>query len=482
MSSKPQPIVVRIPEHDQLLEWRPSSADAPAAELIDLLAQDGHHEQPTELVDGSTGQPISKDTAASALKDTTVVARVDHTEEVLQQLDLFQSQAKGILAFETWSNSSVLRIELRYPGLARADGLPDGRIFLRGRHQIMMFLPASFPDTPPQLTWLTDIFHPNFVPQQQVWPPGFHWERNRSVLALLAALAETVLGIRARTRGTLQLFRKRPLNPEASVWFRRHRKAMARFAQAAHVPLEQRFGALPLSSVDVQWKLLGRLTGGQPLVFLSDRAWEAIPRMRGRVLGWLIGEQGLWRNVRWFYVDSVFPAILNGFRPKAAVGALIDDSSNSKVLLENGHDGQLMARLRNDALVLSVDQKDQIEGYFVKGYARPQTDFEEPSLAPKIVVRRNNGASLHSAEGPTAATDCEKQVEQNPRPTSGVLRPLSQTPEICQYCTVGDTQLNDLSACGSCGSFVHSRCRARLGGCPDTRCPESPLYTGGRGR
>ena len=482
MSSKPQPIVVRIPEHDQLLEWRPSSADAPAAELIDLLAQDGHHEQPTELVDGLTGQPIGRDTAASALKDVTVVARTDHTAEALHQLDLFESQAKGILAFEAWSNSSVLRIELRYPGLARADGLPDGRIFLRGRHQLMMFLPASFPDTPPQLTWLTDIFHPNFVPQQQVWPPGFHWERNRSVLALLAALAETVLGIRARTRGPLQFFRKRPLNPEASVWFRRHRKAMARFAQAAHVPLEQRFGALPLSSVDVQWKLLGRLTGGQPLVFLSDRAWEAIPRMRGRVLGWLIGEQGLWRNVRWFYVDSVFPAIPTGFRPKAAVGALIDDSSNSKVLLENGHDGQLMARLRDNALVLSVDQADQIEGHFVKVYSQPQTDSGEPSLAPKIVVRRNKVASLHREEGPAAATDHERPTEQNPRVTSGVLRPLSQMPEICQYCAVGSTQLNDLPACGSCGSPVHARCRARLGGCPDTGCPECPLYSGGRGR
>ena len=204
--------------------------------------------------------------------------------------------------------------------------------------------------------------------------------------------------------------------------------------------------------------------------------------MRGRVHCWLIGEQGLWQDVRWFYVDSVFPAIPTGFRPKAAVGALIDDSSNSKVLLENGHDGQLVARLRDDALVLSVDQEDQIEGHFVKVYSRPQTDSGEPSLAPKIVVRRNKVASLHREEGPAAATDHERPTEQNPRVTSGVLRPLSQMPEICQYCAVGSTQLNDLPACGSCGSPVHARGRARLEGCPDTGCPECPLYSGGRVR
>ncbi len=482
MPSRPQPIIVRVPDNDQLLEWRPSSSDAPAAELVDLLAQDGHHEQPTELIDGSTGKSISKDTAASALKDVSVVVRTDHTAEALNQLDLFRSQAKDILDFEVWPNSSVLKIELRHPGLARANSLSNGRIFLRGRHQLLMFLPSSFPDNPPQLTWLTDIFHPNFVPQRQVWPPGFHWERNRNLLALLAALAETVIGIRAWTRGPLQFFRKCPLNSEASGWFRRHRKAMARFAQAAHFPLEQRFGGLPLTSVDAQWKLLGRVTGGQPLVFLSDRAWKAIPRMRGLVLGWLIGEQGLWRNVRWFYVDSVFPAISTGSRPKATVGALIDDSLNSKVLLENCYTGQLMARLRNDTLVLSVDQKDQIVGHFVKVFDRPQTDFEKPSLATKIVVRRNNGASLHSTEGPAASSDCERRVEQDPHFASGVLRRLSQTTVICQYCTVGNTQLNDLPACSSCGSTVHSRCRARLGGCPNTHCPESPLYTGGRRR
>ena len=482
MSSRPQPVVVRIADHNRWLEWRPSSADAPAAELIDLLARDGHYKQLTELVDGSTGQPIGRDTVASALKDATVVARTDHTAYALRQLDLFESQAKGTLAFDAWSNSSVLRIELQYPGLARADGLPDGRITLRGHHQLLMFLPSSFPDRPPQLTWLTEIFHPNFVPQHQVWPPGFHWEQNPSVLALLAALVETVLGIRAKTRGPLQFFRKRPLNPEASVWFRRHRKAISRFAGAAHIPVEHRFGALPLSSVDTHWKLLGHLTCGQPLVFLSDRAWEAIPRMHGHVLGWLIGEQGLWRDIRWFYVDSVFPAIPAGFRPRAAVGVLIDDSSNSKGMLEKGHDGQLMARLRNDALLLGVGQKDQIEGHFVKVQARPQTDPQEPSLVPKIVIRRNNVASLDEEEGPAAAADREGRAEQSPRVTPDVLGTLSKMPEICQYCTTVSMQQHDLHSCDSCGSHIHAQCRGRLGGCPDTGCPESPLYVGGRGR
>ena len=478
MSSEPHPIVVRIANHNELLEWRPSSADAPVAELIDLLARDGRHEQPTELVDGLTGQPIGRDTVASALKDTSLVAGTDHTADALSQLELFESQATGSLAFEAWSNSSVLRIELRYPGFARAGGLPNGRISLRERHQLLMFLPSSYPDSPPQLTWLTDIFHPNFVPQHQVWPPGFHWEQNPSVLALLAALLETLIGIRAKTRGPVQFFRKRPVNPEASVWFRRHRKAIARFAEAAHVRVEHRFGALPLSSADIHWKLLGRLAGGQPLVFLSDRAWNAFPKMHGHVLGWLIGEQGLWRDIRWFYVDSVFPAIPTGLRPWAAIGTLIDDSSSSKVLSENGHDGQLIARLRDDALLLCVDEEDQIAGHFVEVQARPQVNPQEPSSVPKIVVRRNNVASLVEQDGSAAASDREERAEQSPRTTPDSLGTLSKMPEVCQYCAAASTEQHDLHTCGSCESQAHLQCRDRLGGCPYTGCPESPLYLG----
>lgn len=473
MTSQSQPIIVRVPDHDRLLEWRPSSAFAPAAELIDLLAQDGHHEQPTELVDGSTGQPIGKDTAASALTNATVVARTDHTADALRQLDLFESQANGTLAFEHWSGSSVVRIDLRYPGFTRHDTLTGGRIFLRGHHQLLMFLPASFPDAPPHITWLTDIFHPNLVSQRQVWPPGFQWDRNPSVLALLAALTETVLGIRAKTQGPLHFFGKRSLNPAANGWFRKHRKTLARFAQAVHVPVEQHFGTLPLSSSDVQWKLLGPVTGGQPLVFLSDRASDAISRMGVR--GWLIGEQGLWQDVRWFYVDSVFPAIQTGFRPKTAVGALVDDSSESEALSKTGHDGQLTARLRDDGLVLNVDREGQIGGHFVKAYARPQTDFEEPSATLKIVVRRNDIGSPDTAEGLAAAMDHEGRGDQNPHVTSGTLGRLSQMPDVCQYCAMVSSQENELDACGSCGSQVHARCRARLGGCPDTGCAESPL-------
>ena len=478
MSSRPHPIVVRIANHDELLEWRPSSADAPVAELIDLLARDDRYEQPTELVDGSTGQPIGRDTVARALKDTSLVAGTDHTADALLQLELFESQATGSLAFEAWSSSSVLRIELRYPGFASADGLPNGRISLRERHQLLVFLPSSYPDSPPQLTWLTNIFHPNFVPDHQVWPPGFRWEQNPSMLALMAALLETLLGTRAKTRGPFQFFRKRPVNPEASVWFRRHRKAIARFAEAAHVRVEHSFGALPLSSADIHWKLLGRLAGGQPLVFLSDRAWNAFPKMHGHVLGWLIGEQGLWRDIRWFYVDSVFPAFPTGLRPRAAIGTLIDDSSSSEALSENGHDGQLIARLRDDALLLAVDQEDQIAGHFVKVQARPQVNPQEPSSVPKIVVRRNNGASLNGEEGSAAASDREGRAERSPRTTPDILGTLSKIPEVCQYCTVASTEQHDLHPCGGCGSQVHAECRDRLGGCPYTGCPESPLYLG----
>ena len=223
---------------------------------------------------------------------------------------------------------------------------------------------------------------------------------------------------------------------------------------------------------------LGRLAGGQPLVFLSDRAWNAFPKMHGHVLGWLIGEQGLWRDIRWFYVDSVFPAIPTGLRPRAAIGTLIDDSSNSKVLSENGYDDQLMARLRNDTLVLSVDQEDQIEGHFVKVSARPQTSSGEPSLAPKIVVRRNNGASLNGEEGSAAASDREGRAEQSPRTTPNILGTLSKMPEVCQYCAAASTEQHDLHTCGSCESQAHLQCRDRLGGCPYTGCPESPLYLG----
>ena len=322
MAPRPHNVQVHISDGNQLLEWRPSSIDTPIGDLIELLRENGYGGEFVELVEQSTGQPVDALTTAESLDDATIVKRNDLVTFALHQPELIRTQVSCAFDFEQLPNSSVIRVELRYPGPVERNTHAERRVFVGACHQLLMFLPASFPEKAPLLIWLTPIFHPNLLSQEQVWPPGFTWAESPNLLSLFGAVIETLLGARALTRGPLQLTRRRTMNPEASSWFRKRRKALVGFAENTRLSAGGSYDALPLNAAGAEWRVSGPLTGGCPLVFFSDRASQALREWRRFTPAWLLGEQGASQGVDWFYVDALFPAAFGGFCPQAAVGIL----------------------------------------------------------------------------------------------------------------------------------------------------------------
>lgn len=79
---------------------------------------------------------------------------------------------------------------LSVPGIAR---LGDGSLRLRSVHRCVAYLHLDYPRRPPQLTWLTPIFHPNILgPERNGGVCIGLWSASESLADLVKRLASLV--------------------------------------------------------------------------------------------------------------------------------------------------------------------------------------------------------------------------------------------------------------------------------------------------
>ena len=206
-----------------LLVWLPSSETTKISELLGLLKATLPTTQagPIDVIEESTGRPIGADTMVSSLECRNLLVKDRFIRHTARHLEALKAQSPALAGFEVLPDSSVFRLKFNLPGLVRLEKIGPPRIFLRGRHELLMILPGSFPEVAPILVWQTPVFHPNIAADSEVWPPGLHWGNTTNVVALVEALGETLVGLRTATKGPLNLTMRRPLNPEASSWFRK---------------------------------------------------------------------------------------------------------------------------------------------------------------------------------------------------------------------------------------------------------------------
>jgi ubiquitin-protein ligase len=78
----------------------------------------------------------------------------------------------------------------RLPGLARA---ADGILTLRSLHRCAISLHSDYPRRPPQLTWLTPVFHPNILgPERNGGVCIGSWSAGESLADLVRRLMDLV--------------------------------------------------------------------------------------------------------------------------------------------------------------------------------------------------------------------------------------------------------------------------------------------------
>ncbi|MEM3085785.1 MAG: EsaB/YukD family protein [Halobacteria archaeon] len=106
------------------------------------------------------------------------------------------------------------RVEFLCTGLAKS----DGKMERRGRHEAHILLPADYPVRPPEVRWLTPLFHPNILGSDHPYHPGKvclgPWTPAQFLDDVVVRLAEMV---QFKDYGL-----QSPLNPEAAVWAKEH--------------------------------------------------------------------------------------------------------------------------------------------------------------------------------------------------------------------------------------------------------------------
>ncbi len=106
------------------------------------------------------------------------------------------------------------RVEFLCRGLAKS----DGKMERPERHEALILLPAEYPARPPEVRWLTPIFHPNILGSDHPYHPGKvclgPWTPAQFLDDLVVRLAEMV---QLKDYGL-----ESPLNPEAAVWVKEH--------------------------------------------------------------------------------------------------------------------------------------------------------------------------------------------------------------------------------------------------------------------
>jgi len=100
--------------------------------------------------------------------------------------------------------------------------LKNGKPANSEEHAVEIYLPAEYPTKPPQLKWLTPIFHPNILGSEHEWHPGKvclgGWAPSQFLDELCVKLAEMVQYKNYSVHS--------PLNTEAAVWAKKHERSL----------------------------------------------------------------------------------------------------------------------------------------------------------------------------------------------------------------------------------------------------------------
>jgi hypothetical protein len=474
----PKRILVRDDRTDRTFEWRPSGNET-AADLLILIAEaegsplDGLMGK-LELVDGLNGQPIAPGTTADTLRGDRVTARTGFVCDAEAQLAILREQYGGRFDFHRLGESASFLLDFGFGGLIERNGTNERLVVVSGHHQALMYLPSDFPRQRPTVTWLTAIFHPNLQAQCQVWPPGLVWpeperEQAPSVTALVGALTETLVGMRADT-GRLSGLLGRPANSvgnkRASSWFRKYREEIATFGESQLFCAPSLGGEFPLDLPDADWRLTGHVTGGEPLIFLSAAAAKAV-RSRTFGSGWLVGTRNSRQGTDWIYVDRVLPADFRRGRPASAVGALHGTEDGQAI--EMGDARSLYVGLSPDGTAVSLRYGERdLSGHFVGPLGPSDT---EGSLLPKIRVETEQPLIAEGEQSEPGTMSAAKTG-------SGELVAIESTEGECPYCSGPLTGHEEWHNCPGCGVPAHGGCRERLSGCPNAACQQSPINSG----
>jgi hypothetical protein len=412
---------------------------------------------PIDLMEQDTGRLLDPESEVGELGGEILVAKGRFLRHALEQLETLQGQSPSLAGLTPVAGSPVIGVELRVPALQVAPGRPG--VSIRGRHQLLVVLPSTFPEAPPRLVWLTPIFHPNIAMDRDVWPPGFVWGEGSGLLQLMSAMIETVAGLNVSIRGRLSLSRRRPLNNEASSWYRKHGRQLESYGRRSLYADMWAPERLPLTSSNESWLLEGVLNGGGPLVFLSGRFNRGLERFAKHAAGWLLGASGLQGERPWYYVDRAVPWQPGLPSPADAVGVLRRTGTSTGPAWSASEAPIIAAD--DDGISLHIGTEGtRLGGYFVENDVPPAGD------TPLIRVGPAAGAEPDTIPG--IGVDSEPS-----------LTPVSLVAAVCPYCGVTCGTDRDWGACPECTTDTHADCHEQIGGCPDTSCSRSPLHMGG---
>ncbi len=467
-----------------LLEWLPSSGTARIYELLDLLKATlpAYETESIDLIEESTGRPVGAETEVESLECRTLLIKDHFIEYTARQLESLKAQSRVLAGFEVPPNSSVFRLKLHLPGLVRVKEDNLCRVFVRGRHELLMILPGSFPEVAPKLVWQTPIFHPNLAAHSEVWPPDYHWEDAHGVVPLIEALGETLVGLRTTSKGLLNSLRRRGLNSEASSWFRKHRKSIATFGGKAIYALVDAYVGFPLFSQGSMWRLTGRLTGGSPLIFLSPLFWNGIPSLAENAPRWLLGQRGALGELRWYYVERMAPVHGSGIQPDTAIGLYPGRGIGSSPSWNDECSPLQMGSKDQQTVFRYGKNSREVKGYFTRIGNHPDERIPgrpPPSIAGlQIRVGGQGGNWTQPGESEIIDSLSEEGQSQEQRRGSPQIIERAQRPQLCMYCGTICASDEDWRVCDRCDTPVHEDCWELLGGCAYTGCTRCPLFVG----
>ena len=458
--TKTRTVIVRQPRSDAVLEWRPSSERASLRELVQMLEEDPDSPEaaPIDLIEPDTARLLDLESEVSDLQGGVLLARGGFLRHALDQLEALREQSPSLISFTQVAGSPVIGVALRVPALQATPGRPGIRI--RGRHQLLVVLPSTFPDSPPKLVWLTPIFHPNIVMDQDAWPPGYEWSETSSLLQLVSALIDNVAALNVYVRGRLSLSRRKLLNDQASSWFRKYGQQVADYGHRSSHSDMWRPEQQPLTSSNKSWVLEGVMHGGDPLVFLSGRFHRGLERFVKYGPGWLLGTRGNQGKHPWYYIDRAVPWHPESSAPPDAIGLLRHAGANSEPVWSSP-ETPIIATHDNGGISLRTGiEGTRLEGYFI------ENDMPLSDITPPLI-----------RVGP--ATEPEPSVipdiDVDPEPA---LTQVSLVSAVCPFCSGPCGTDRAWEACPECTTDTHVDCYEEIGGCPDTSCSLSPLYLG----
>ncbi len=477
MGEAPQ-IFVRTSDGKQFHSWASPTAETPIAKLLESLLDEYPLSQhgPIDLVDESSGKLIDPEVSAGTVANRILAVRTRYVSDALGQLDALRVQEASAVDYFHEPGSSTIALNLWYPGIVRIDSSGGSKLVVKGSHRAMLTLPKDFPEKPPHILWLSPIFHPNLSADNEVWPMMYNWSDSPSVLTLVTALIDTVVGLTIHLGRRFSIRRCQVQNSRASNWYRRNRKAVASLAKRTRYRLDGPLMGRPLESTNVHWNIKGALTGGDPTVFLSRRAVRGILEIGIRNSGWLIGKQGRHGQAPWIFVERIVPLPPHGNSeaPANAVGVLRGEQGQHETPPTNDQLRPLDVHLQDGEPVLRFGSSlKPLTGYLVEVETVLPT---EPTLQSDGVLRQpitvrgpypEQARQLSQAHEPETSPEGARSIVR--------LHTKELEPPVCIYC--GNLCFTDeeWGACVECGFIMHGECLHQLGGCPNTDCPRTAL-------